>query len=40
MYYLLGLGLRNTSKALEPFVERSYVAIWYWMIQGSIQKED
>jgi hypothetical protein len=23
--------LRNTSKALEPFVDRSYVAIWYWI---------
>ena len=31
MYFLLGLSLRNTSKALEPFVERSYVAIWYWI---------
>ena len=29
--YFLGLSLRNTSKALEPFVERSYVAIWYWI---------
>ena len=27
--YFLGLSLRNTSKALEPFVERSYIAIWY-----------
>jgi hypothetical protein len=26
----LGLSLRNT-KALEPFAERSYVAIWYWI---------
>ena len=24
-------SLRNTSKTLEPFVERSYVAIWYWI---------
>jgi hypothetical protein len=24
-------SLRNTSKALEPFVGRSYVAIWYWI---------
>ena len=32
--YFLGLSLRSTSKALEPFVDRSYVAmIWYW-IQG------
>ena len=22
---------RNTSKALELFVDRSYVAIWYWI---------
>jgi transposase-like protein len=29
--YFLGLSLRNTSKALEPFVARSYVAIWYWI---------
>jgi putative transposase len=29
--YFLGLSLRNTSKALEPFVDRSYVAIWYWV---------
>jgi transposase-like protein len=32
LYFLLGLSLRSTSKALEPFVEeRSYVAIWYWI---------
>src|SRR5215217_4963646 len=29
--YFLGLSLRSTSKALEPFVNRSYVAIWYWI---------
>lgn len=30
--YDLGLSLRNTSKALEPLVDRSYVAtIWYWI---------
>jgi hypothetical protein len=29
--YSLELSLRNTSKALEPFVETSYVAIWYWI---------
>jgi putative transposase len=23
--------LRGTSKALEPFVDRSYIAIWYWI---------
>jgi hypothetical protein len=31
--YFLGLSLRSTSKALEPFVDRSYVAIWYWIQQ-------
>jgi transposase-like protein len=35
--YFLGLSLRSTSKALEPFVDRSYVAIWYW-ICNSIQR--
>ena len=29
--YFLGLSLRNTSKAIKPFEERSYVAIWYWI---------
>ena len=29
--YFLGLSLTGTSKALEPFVDRSYVAIWYWI---------
>ena len=29
--YFLGLSLRSTSKAIEPFVNRSYVAIWYWI---------
>jgi len=29
LYFLLGLSLRCTSKALEPFVvDRSYVAIY------------
>jgi transposase-like protein len=37
--YFLGLSLRNTSKALEPFVDRSYVvAIWYW-IQEFVPKD-
>jgi hypothetical protein len=27
--YYLGLSLGSTSKALELFIERSYVAIWY-----------
>ena len=26
--YFLGLSLKSTSKALEPFVDRSYVAIY------------
>ena len=25
------MSLRGISKALEPFVDRSYVAIWYWI---------
>jgi transposase-like protein len=29
--YFLGLSLRNTSKAIEPFEARSYVAVWYWI---------
>jgi putative transposase len=30
--YFIGLSLRNTSEALEPFVDRTYVAmIWYWI---------
>ena len=29
--YFLGLSLISTSKALKPFVDRSYVAIWYWI---------
>jgi transposase-like protein len=29
--YFLGLSLRSTSKASEPFVDRSYIAIWYWI---------
>ena len=29
--YFLGLSLRNTSKALESFIDRSYIAIWYWI---------
>ena len=29
--HFLGLSLRGTSKALEPFVDRSYIAIWYWI---------
>jgi putative transposase len=35
LYFLLGLSLRNTSKALEPFKDekRSHVAIWGWIQQ-------
>ena len=31
--YFLGLSLRNTSKALEPFQnnKRSYVSVWKWI---------
>ena len=29
--YFLGLSLRSTSKALQPFINRSYVAVWYWI---------
>ena len=31
--YFLGLSLRNTSKALEPFKDqkRSYIAVWNWI---------
>ena len=38
--YFLGLSLRNTSKALEPFKDqkRSYVAVWDWIQRfGSLQ---
>lgn len=31
--YFLGLSLRSALKALEPFVARSYVGIWYWIQQ-------
>jgi hypothetical protein len=36
--YFLGLSLRNTSRALQPFVDRSYVAIWYWIQQFDPKK--
>jgi hypothetical protein len=29
--YSLGLGFKNTSRALEPFAERSHVAVWQWV---------
>jgi putative transposase len=38
--YFLGLSLRNTSKALEPFKgqNRSHVAVWNWIQRfGSLQ---
>jgi putative transposase len=38
--YFLGLSLRNTSKALEPFKgqNRSHVAVWEWIQRfGSLQ---
>lgn len=31
--YFLGLSLRSTSKAIEPFANRSYVSVWYWIQQ-------
>jgi hypothetical protein len=37
--YFLGLSLRNTSKTLEPFVDRSYVAIWYWIQEFNPKKD-
>jgi hypothetical protein len=29
--YFLGLSFRNTSRALQPFVERSHVPVWEWV---------
>ena len=29
--YFLGLSFRNTSRALQPFLERSHVAVWEWV---------
>jgi transposase-like protein len=29
--YFLGLSFRDTSKAIQPFIDRSYVAIWDWV---------
>ena len=29
--YFLGLSFRNVSRAIEPFVERSHVAVWEWV---------
>ena len=29
--YFLGLSFRSTSKAIEPFANRSHVAIWHWV---------
>jgi len=37
--YFLELSLRNTSKAIKPFEERSYVAIlWDWIQQFNPKK--
>jgi transposase-like protein len=27
----LGLSLGSTSRSIQPFVDMSYVAIWYWI---------
>ena len=29
--YFLGLSFRNVSRAIEPFVRRSHVAVWEWV---------
>lgn len=29
--HFLGLSFRNTSRALEPFAERSHIAVWQWV---------
>ena len=29
--YFLGLSFRNVSRAIEPFVQRSHVAVWEWV---------
>jgi putative transposase len=29
--YFLGLSFKNTSRTLEPFLERSHVAVWQWV---------
>ena len=34
--YFLGLSVRDTSKAIQPFIDRSYVAIWDWVNSDSI----
>jgi transposase len=32
--YFLGLSFKDTSKAIhQPFIDRSYVAIWDWIQQ-------
>jgi putative transposase len=31
--YFLGLSLRSTSRAIEPFANRRYVSVWYWIQQ-------
>ena len=29
--YFLGLSFRNVSRAIEPFIQRSHVAVWEWV---------
>ena len=29
--YFLGLSFRNVSRVIEPFVQRSHVAVWEWV---------
>lgn len=29
--YFLGLSFRNTARAIEPFADRSHVAVWEWV---------
>ena len=29
--YFLGLSFRNVSRSIEPFVQRSHVAVWEWV---------
>jgi hypothetical protein len=29
--YFLGLSFRKTSDAIEPFEDKSYVAVWDWV---------
>jgi transposase-like protein len=29
--YFPGLSFRNVSRAIEPFIQRSHVAVWEWV---------